>query len=151
VRSEAGAVVIALSLGAAAQHVPLPGDWVMDGACGSVEYVDFIPVPNQIRTYTDKRKPLADVELKLYRWEEGKACCEGSGPVASTITNKKRTLCLRRVRARQYWVVARWKQKDYEFPAIFNPRDKVKSDCANQGFQIDSQGTFQGFRTIRVD
>ena len=144
-------VVIALLLSASAQHVPLPGDWVMNGACGSVEYVDLIPIPNQTRTYTDKRKPLADVKLVLYRWEEGKDCCEENRRITSTQTDKKGRFAFTGLEQGKYWVVTRWNQKNYEFPVIVNPMSRVNSDCENQGFQIDSQGTFQGFRTVAVD
>ena len=150
-RGELPSVVIALLLSASAQHVPLPGEWVMNGACGSVEYVDLIPVPNRTRTYTDKRKPLADVRLELYRWEEGKACCEENRPVASTLTDKKGRFAFSGAGQGKYWVVARWNQKEYQFPANLNPANKVNGDCASQGFQIDSQGTFQGFKKILLD
>jgi hypothetical protein len=122
----------------------------MNGACGSVEYVEFVPVPNQSHTYTDRRQRLPDVKLQLYRWEEEKACC-GGNPVASAVTDKKGRFAFSGLGQGKYWVVARWKQKDYEFPANFNPTSKVNGDCANQGFQIDSQGTFQGFRTVTTD
>jgi hypothetical protein len=151
VRSELPFVVLALILSASAQHVPLPGEWMMNGACGSVEYVDLIPVPNQPRTYTDKRKPLADLKLELYRWEQGKACCEDNRPLASTVTDKKGRFAFSRLGQGKYWVVARWNDKDYEFPANFNPTNKVNGDCANQGFQIDNEGTFQGFRKVTTD
>ncbi len=144
-------VVVALLLSASAQHVPLPGEWVMNGACGSLEYVDLIPVPNQARTYTDKRKPLANVKLELYRWEEGKACCEESWPVTSTLTDKKGRFAFSGLGQGKYWVVARWNQKEYQFPANFNPANKVSGECTSQGFQIDSQGTFQGFKRVTVD
>ena len=145
------AIVLALILRASAQYVPLPGDWVMNGVCGSVEYVDLIPVPNQTRTYTDKRRPLAGVKLELYRWEEGKICCEGTRPVATAVTDKKGRFTFSGLRQGKYWVEARWNQKDYEFPAVFNPANRADGDCVNQGFQIDSQGTFQGFKTITFD
>ena len=150
-KSALPAIVLALLLSASGQHVPLPGEWVMNGACGSVEYVDLIPVPNRTRTYTEKRKRLADVNLELYRWEEGKTCCEENRPVASTLTDKRGRFAFSGLGQGKYWVVARWNQKEYQFPVNLNPVSKVNGDCANQGFQIDSQGTFQGFNKITLD
>ena len=148
-RNALPSVVITLLVSASAQQVPLPADWVMNGACGSLEYVNLIPVPNRTRTYTDKRKPLADVKLELYRWEDGKVCCEENRPVASTRTDKKGRFAFSELGQGKYWVVARWNQREYQFPANFNPA--VNGDCANQGFQIDSQGTFQGFKKVTLD
>lgn len=150
-RSAPPSVVIALLLGTPAQHVPMPGEWVMNGACGVVEHVDLIPVPNRVRTYTDKRRPLANVKLELYRWEEEEPCCEENQRVNSTLTDKKGRFAFSGLGQGKYWVVAWWNQKEYQFPAIFNPADKVNGDCASQGFQIDSQGTFQGFKTVTLD
>jgi hypothetical protein len=111
----------------------------------------MIPVPNQTRTYTDKRKSLSGIKLELYRWEEGKACCEENQRVASTVTDKKGRFAFSGLGQGKYWVLARWNQKNYQFPAVFNPTNKANGDCAGQGFEIDSRGTFQGFRTITVD
>jgi hypothetical protein len=147
-RTDLPFVALALILSASAQHVPLPGEWVMNGACGSVEYVNLVPVPNQTRTYTDKRKRLTDVKLELYRWEEGKACCEENQRVASTVTDKKGRFAFYGLQQGKYWVVARWNQKDYESEAVLNPTNKVNGDCAKQGFQIDSQGAFHEFQTV---
>jgi hypothetical protein len=138
-------------LSSSAQHVPLQGEWVMNGACGSLEYVDLIPVPNRTRTYTEKRKSLAHVGLELYRWEEGKACCEGKQPVATTLTDKKGRFAFSALGQGKYWVVARWNEKNYEFAANFNLIDNLNGHCADQGFQIDSNGTFQGFARITLD
>jgi len=151
VRSALLAVLMAFVISASAQHVPLPGEWVMNGACGLVEYVDLFPVPNQTHTYRDKRKPLADVTLELYRWQEGRACCEEDRPVASTLTDKKGRYAFNGLGQGKYWVVARWNQKECRFPANFNPANKANAECAKQGFQIDSQGTFQGFEKVTLD
>lgn len=143
--------VMALLLGASAQYVPLPGEGTMNGACGLVEYVDLVPVPNQTRTYTDKRKPLAALKLELYRWADGKDCCKEDRLVASTLTDRKGRFAFVGLAQGKYWVVARWNQKEYQFAAIINPANKGDRECAKQGFQIDSQGVFQQFEIVTLD
>lgn len=114
-----------------------PLKWVtLDRLCGSLEF--FTPIPGG----GNDSKPLRNVELELYRWEEGTSCCSKSRRLFKIVTGKAGRYEFKRVDAGRYWLVAHWKDKILQLPVLFTAKDASSEDCELQGLDIESNGTF---------
>jgi hypothetical protein len=114
-----------------------PLKWVtFDRLCGSLEF--FTPIPGG----GNDSRPLKNVRLELYHWEEGTSCCSKSRRLFKTVTRKAGRYEFKSVDAGRYWLVAHWKDKILQLPVQFTAKDASSEDCELQGLDIDSSGNF---------
>jgi len=117
-----------------------PLKWVtVDYLCGYLEF--FTPIEGG----GNDSKPLKNVLLELYPWEQGIFCCKNSHPFFKTTTGKDGRYEFKNIDAGRYWLVAHWRRKTFQLPVVFNSENASSQNCEVQGLDIDSSGDFQSW------
>jgi hypothetical protein len=89
-------------------------------------------------------KPLNNVKLALYPWEEGIACCRNTRPFVRTITGKEGEFEFKNIDRGRYWVAVRYQQKTFQLAIALDPGSRTPASpaCWQQVFDIDATGHF---------
>jgi hypothetical protein len=100
-----------------------PPKWVtFDRLCGSLEF--FTPIPGG----GNDSKPLKNVVLELYPWEEGISCCK-LPPLFKTVTHKEGHYEFKNVEKGRYWLVSHFKGRALQMPIAFTSKGASNQDC----------------------
>ncbi len=110
----------------------------LDRLCGELSFVTPVSGGGM-----DSR-PLSNINLEIYPWEEGITCCRHSHPFFTTVTGKEGAFELKSVEAGRYWLVAHYQRKAFQLAIVFEPasRTPASAACWEQQFDIDAKGHF---------
>jgi hypothetical protein len=125
--------------------------WHVDRLCGRAQYVKRIPEKKNPNIYSDERTDLKTIRLDLYESIEGMPCCDGLKMSDTTISGKRGQFELKPDHAGNYWLVAKWNEKGYALPVIYEPQKKSATVCSEQGIQIEDDGDASWWETVTVD
>lgn len=124
---------------------------VMDRLCGRLVHAEQKRALDGGVAPTEKQRSLSKVPLEIYEWKDGTPCCEGLKMAGSVVTGWRGSFEFKKAPPGLYWVVARWNDKQYQLQVKFAPDRKSRTECLEQGFQIDSQGRLDEWITVTVD
>jgi hypothetical protein len=108
----------------------------LDRMCGELSFVTPISGGGM-----DSR-PLSNVNLEIYPWEEGIMCCRNSRPFFTAITGKEGAFEFKNVGAGRYWLVTDYQRKTFQLAIAFDPASRTPASpaCWQQQFDIDAKG-----------
>jgi hypothetical protein len=149
VRSACACVL--LILGAQLLHAQEKKPWAVDHLCGRVEYVRRTPENHNPNSFSEKRKPLRDVQLSLYERRENEDCCSGLSPLETSRTRKNGSFDFQAAKPGNYWVTTNWNGKQSKVAVVYEVQKDSFSKCSEQGIAVDDAGNADWWLTVTVD
>ena len=143
--------LIGIALMAQALWAQAKKPWHVDRLCGRAQYVKRIPEKKAPNTYSDERGDLRAIHLDLYESNEGTPCCDGLRISGTTISGKRGQFEFKPDHGGNYWLVAKWNEKSFAVPVIYEPQKKSSTVCSEQGIQIEDDGDASWWLTVTVD
>jgi hypothetical protein len=125
--------------------------WNIDRLCGRVEHVQRVPERHNPNSFSEKRKPLRDVQLSLYERRENKTCCAGFSPMETTQTRKNGGFDFQAAKPGNYWLITNWNGRESEVAVVYLPHRNSVTKCFEQGIALDDAGIADWWLSITVD
>ena len=145
------ASLIGIALMAMALWAQTKRPWHVDRLCGRAQYVKRIPEKKNPNIYSDERRGLKAIRLDLYESNEGVPCCDGLRISDTAISGKRGQFEFKPDHAGSYWLVAKWNERGYAVPVIYEPQKKSATVCSEQGIQIEGDGSVSWWETVTFD
>ena len=120
--------------------------------CGKVEHVREIPVKAAQNTFLTEARKLPRVPVSLYPAEEGRECCFGTSPIASTTTGRWGSFRFdeNKLTSGPYWIVVKPNGREYRLLIQYARKKNSDKLCSDTFWQVTDDGRFWKTETVFV-
>ena len=141
------AIIAATSLAQAAPGQKKADDWdVVPKLCGKLQHIERIPDKTIPNAYSEKSRPLKNINLRAYERRNDSDCCKTVPIVAETASNRTGAFDFKRLPAGMYWLVATIENREYKTPVRIQQTKNNQPLCSDLSYAIEDSGEF----TLRV-
>jgi hypothetical protein len=125
------------------------GPNTVDRLCGKLQHLDRHPTKDG-KSYTENRKGLRNVALKLYKGGKN-SCCEAPDLLEETSSRRGGEFRFKSQKPASYWIVAIVNGREYKIPIRLESPRKPSDVCSDKLFQANDDGEFSLGRVITLD
>jgi hypothetical protein len=120
--------------------------------CRKLEHVQEIPVKTAQNTFVTEARKLPRVAVSLYPAEEGRECCSGASPIASTATGRWGSFRFneKKLTSGLYWIVVKPSGREYRLLIQYAQKKNSDRLCSDTFWQVTEDGNFWKTETVFV-